>query len=113
MKKKKLYLIIVVALLIIHIPLNNFAHQGRTDSNGGHYDRSTGEYHYHHGYKAHQHIDGKCPCIIVYLYVHDVYPDYKRQKETSNKSQNIYFFIAFDNICSVRRLFFLFHPIGS
>ena len=61
MKKKKLYLIIVVALLIIHIPLNNFAHQGRTDSNGGHYDRSTGEYHYHHGYKAHQHIDGKCP----------------------------------------------------
>lgn len=25
------------------------AHPGRTDSNGGHYDRSTGEYHYHDG----------------------------------------------------------------
>lgn len=25
----------------------SFAHPGRTDSNGGHYDRSTGEYHYH------------------------------------------------------------------
>lgn len=37
------------------------AHPGKTDSNGGHYDRSTGEYHYHHGYSAHQHIDGICP----------------------------------------------------
>ena len=37
------------------------AHSGGTDSNGGHYDRSTGEYHYHHGYPAHQHINGVCP----------------------------------------------------
>lgn len=27
----------------------------------GHTDRSTGEYHYHHGYKAHQHSNGICP----------------------------------------------------
>ena len=33
------------------------AHPGRTDSQGGHYDRSTGEYHYHHGHPAHQHTD--------------------------------------------------------
>lgn len=33
------------------------AHSGKTDANGGHYDRSTGEYHYHHGYPAHQHYD--------------------------------------------------------
>lgn len=38
-----------------------FSHPGRTDSNGGHYNRSTGEYHYHHGYPAHQHKDGVCP----------------------------------------------------
>lgn len=37
------------------------AHPGRTDGNGGHWDRSTGEYHYHHGYPAHQHTDGVCP----------------------------------------------------
>lgn len=37
------------------------AHGGKTDSNGGHYDRSTGEYHYHHGYPAHKHTNGKCP----------------------------------------------------
>ena len=25
----------------------SFSHSGRTDANGGHYDRSTGIYHYH------------------------------------------------------------------
>lgn len=34
-----------------------FAHSGKTDSNGGHYDNSKGEYHYHHGYPPHQHYD--------------------------------------------------------
>lgn len=38
-----------------------FAHPGQTDADGGHYDRSTGEYHYHHGYPAHQHTGGQCP----------------------------------------------------
>lgn len=37
------------------------AHPGRTDANGGHWDNSTGEYHYHHGYPAHQHENGVCP----------------------------------------------------
>ena len=38
-----------------------FAHSGGTDKNGGHYNRSTGEYHYHHGYPEHQHPGGVCP----------------------------------------------------
>ena len=38
-----------------------FAHPGNTDSKGGHTDSSTGEYHYHHGYPAHQHTGGVCP----------------------------------------------------
>lgn len=37
------------------------AHSGGTDENGGHYDHSTGEYHYHHGHSAHQHPGGICP----------------------------------------------------
>ncbi len=37
------------------------AHSGKTDANGGHWDNSTGEYHYHHGYPAHQHTNGICP----------------------------------------------------
>lgn len=34
-----------------------YSHPGNTDSSGGHYNRSTGEYHYHHGYPEHQHYD--------------------------------------------------------
>lgn len=38
-----------------------FAHPGGTDGKGGHWDHSTGKYHYHHGYSAHDHEDGVCP----------------------------------------------------
>lgn len=37
-----------------------YAHPGKTDGKGGHTDHSTGEYHYHHGYPAHQHPNGTC-----------------------------------------------------
>lgn len=42
------------------------AHQGRTDSNGGHHDYKNksglGDYHYHcGGYPAHLHTNGVCP----------------------------------------------------
>lgn len=53
---------LIVLLLIFSVS----AHPGKTDSNGGHRDSSTGEYHYHHGYPAHQHTDldgdGKKDC---------------------------------------------------
>lgn len=49
------------AVVLLALPLAAYAHGGGTDGNGGHYDRSTGEYHYHHGYPAHQHTDGVCP----------------------------------------------------
>ncbi len=45
---KKRILALVVILLIV-FPLLVLAHSGRTDSNGGHYNRKTGEYHYHNG----------------------------------------------------------------
>ena len=57
-------LIIFVFSIVLLVPLLSsvaYAHPGKTDSNGGHYDRDSGEYHYHHGYPAHQHTDGKCP----------------------------------------------------
>lgn len=41
-----LSLSVIVSLLI---PFLAFAHSGRTDANGGHYNRKTGEYHYHGG----------------------------------------------------------------
>lgn len=58
MKKWKWMALVMAATLCIG---SASAHPGRTDANGGHYNHSTGEYHYHHGYPAHQHIDGVCP----------------------------------------------------
>ncbi len=58
-------------LLCISLAIQVTAHSGRTDSNGGHYNRSTGEYHYHHGYSAHSHYDmdedGMRDCPYTYV----------------------------------------------
>ena len=58
LKKSAVLSILSVLLITLIIPV--FAHPGSLDENGGHYDRSTGEYHYHHGYSAHQHENGEC-----------------------------------------------------
>ena len=61
-----MYMRRLVALLLFFLTFSSLlvpcvAHSGGTDENGGHYDRSTGEYHYHHGKPAHQHPNGECP----------------------------------------------------
>ena len=48
----------ILIVLILCVPSVS-AHSGRTDSQGGH--NSPSGYHYHHGYPAHQHINGTCP----------------------------------------------------
>lgn len=40
---------ILTILLTFIICSYTFGHSGRTDKNGGHYNRKTGEYHYHNG----------------------------------------------------------------
>lgn len=57
MRKK----VAIFLLLLILLCIPAAAHSGGTDENGGHIDHSTGEYHYHHGYPAHQHDGGVCP----------------------------------------------------
>lgn len=59
--KKYILALVTVLLLLTLVPIWAFAHSGGMDSKGGHTDHSTGEYHYHHGYPAHQHPGGKCP----------------------------------------------------
>ena len=58
---KKLFFCSLLVCFFLSLSIVSIAHPGRTDSAGGHYDRSTGEYHYHHGYSAHQHKNGICP----------------------------------------------------
>lgn len=59
MKKLRIAVALLLAAMICCVA--GFAHPGKTDANGGHWDRSTGTYHYHHGYPAHQHTNGICP----------------------------------------------------
>lgn len=55
---KRLVLVLCVLMMAASSAL---AHSGGTDSSGGHWNHKTGEYHYHHGYGAHQHPNGVCP----------------------------------------------------
>ena len=55
MKKLLIILALIIVLSVVTITVSG--HPGRTDSDGGHYDRTTGKYHWHHGTSAHQHYD--------------------------------------------------------
>lgn len=56
MKKIILFVCFTACLIALISPVA-LAHPGKTDSQGGHTDHSTGEYHFHHGYSAHDHYD--------------------------------------------------------
>lgn len=73
---------VLVAVLLFLLPIG--AHSGRTDASGGHTDRSTGEYHYHHGYPAHSHVGGVCP----YNYVDKTSSSSSSSKNESATQQN-------------------------
>lgn len=49
MNKRVTLKIALILFLGILATIESFAHPGRTDSNGGHWDYSTGTYHYHNG----------------------------------------------------------------
>lgn len=86
----KIFYIVIVLLYIIPIIFAH-AHPGKTDASGGHYDSATGEYHYHHGYSAHQHEDGVCPYDFDDKTDHSAgysTNDDSNQNKSSNESSN-------------------------
>ena len=82
MSKRLIFLFLTIWLVFL-LPINAYAHPGKTDGSGGHYNHSTGEYHYHHGYPAHQHTNGKCP------YNHDDKTDHSPSGGSSSSSSKI------------------------
>lgn len=57
MKRQTLTALLMLVLFTLFLSPPAHAHPGKTDYRGGHTDNSTGEYHYHHGYPAHDHYD--------------------------------------------------------
>ena len=60
-------------------------HSGKTDSRGGHFNHSTGEYHYHHGYSAHDHYDMDGDGIVDCPYT---FKDNTNSKNGTSKSES-------------------------
>jgi hypothetical protein len=82
--KRVVLIVCAVVLCILLLTIVVSAHSGKTDSNGGHYNHSTGEYHYHHGYPAHQHYDINGDGVIDCPYKFD------DQTNHNNTSSNIH-----------------------
>ena len=57
MKLIRILILIIIISILVSSSVVVFAHPGRLDANGGHYNHSTGEYHYHQGL----HIDDNSP----------------------------------------------------
>lgn len=84
---KKTHIPRFVAVFLIFCSLlavTSSGHSGDTDEYGGHYNTETGEYHYHHGYPAHQHTGGYCPYYKSKLPQHGNGTNSSRQKLYKN-----------------------------
>lgn len=57
MKISRFIFIGLIISIIASFSVSTVAHSGKIDGAGGHYDRDSGDYHYHHGYSAHEHSD--------------------------------------------------------
>ena len=84
---KRIVLTIICLFLLGNIV---FAHGGSTDEDGGHTDRSTGDYHYHHGYPAHDHEDLDGDGDIDCPYDFDDQTDHSHKSASSQKESSPY-----------------------
>lgn len=82
---KKTISFLLALILISSLMLVAYAHPGNADWRGGHIDHSTGGYHYHHGYSAHQHKDMDGDGILDCPYNFE-----KRENQSSGSSYKSY-----------------------
>lgn len=110
--KIKKILIYVLAVLTCLFSFYVSAHSGMTDSNGGHYDRQNGGYHYHHGYPAHEHTNGICPYENTEIDKSQEYNSFKKSAEKIFSLAFLYFF-TLTPICilALGFIMLLFFPI--
>lgn len=101
------FLSIIVLSCVFIMPA--FAHPGATDEYGGHYDRSTGEYHYHHGYPAHSHDDGVCPYDFVDKTDHSYHESNPERESNLNLGELVDFW---DNVLGTLIVYIFFLLLG-
>lgn len=90
MKKIIAFWCVLWIVLIWCLPICASAHPGRTDGDGGHYDRDTGEYHYHHGYPAHDHWDIDGDGVIDCPYYFDDKTDHNSNSNSNTSTDTDY-----------------------
>ena len=87
---KKVFIItsmlLLITLLIGFAALSVRAHPGRTDGSGGHTNHDTGEYHYHHGYPAHDHYDMDGDGVLDCPYNFDDKTDHNTDSEYNSNT---------------------------
>ena len=86
--KKSLVILCIVTVCLLLFSIFATAHAGKTDSNGGHRNHSTGEYHYHHGYPAHSHYDMDGDGIIECPYDFDDKTNHSNTPSNNHTSTN-------------------------
>lgn len=82
--------LVLLAAVVMLLPLTALAHPGKTDGSGGHTDLSSGEYHYHHGYSAHQHYDMDGDGVVECPYDFKDDTDHRNYSGNSGNSKTIY-----------------------
>lgn len=85
--KRFLTLLVCFAVVCFCAPIVS-AHPGGTDASGGHTDRSTGDYHYHHGYSAHDHYDMDGDGIVDCPYDFEDKTDHSPSTKNSPSNSN-------------------------
>lgn len=76
-------------LMVTFASIFTMLHGGGTDGNGGHYVGGSGDYHYHHGYPAHDHYDIDGDGFIDCPYNFDDQSDHKASEyETETETNN-------------------------
>lgn len=88
-----IFILSVVCFFCLIFAVSSYAHSGDTDSKGGHYNRSTGDYHYHHGYPEHYHYDinndGKLDCPYTFEENEKTTDKSKSEKNPSKEASTI------------------------
>lgn len=77
-------ILVTLTATVAYTTLAVKAHPGGTDGSGGHTNHSTGEYHYHHGYSAHDHYDMDGDGVVDCPYEFDDRTNHSDSRTTSS-----------------------------